>query len=89
MSRRGRERAGNGAGTMHVHLMLQVNRKIVRTARCFIVEGITPRADPNDLIGDGWCRKRMQQSIDRGMFHCWAKEVGMQTGSSMRLLVDG
>jgi hypothetical protein len=89
MSRRGPSWAGNGAGTVNVHLMLQFSRKIVRTTRCFIFEGITPRADPNDLTGDGWCRTCMQQSIDRGMFHFWAKEVCMQTGSSMRPLVDG
>ena len=29
----------------------------------------------NDLLGDGWCRKRLQQSLDRGMFYVWADSV--------------
>jgi hypothetical protein len=80
---------GHGEDAMHVHLMLQFARKMDRTTRCFTFEGITPRADANDPLGEGWCRKRMQQSIDRGMFYCWANKIGTQTEEDGTPCVDG
>ena len=37
-----------------------------------------PRADPNDLLGDGWCKKKLQESFNRGFFYVWADKVGTQ-----------
>ena len=34
----------------------------------FAFEGLTPNAQTNDLCGDGLCKKKLQQSIDRGSF---------------------
>ena len=68
----------NAKGKLHVHLMLQFHKKVDRSSRGFAFEGIFPRADPHDLLGEGWSRKKMQQSIDRAMFYCWANKIGTQ-----------
>lgn len=64
--------------SLHVHLMLQFTKQVDRTSRSFVFEGCAPRADPNDILGEGWCRKRLQQSINRAMFYCWAEKIGTQ-----------
>ena len=42
----------------------------------FAFEGLKPNARPTDLLGEGFSRRNIQQSIDRGMFYCWAEKVG-------------
>ena len=64
-------------GRLHVHLMLQFTQPVDRTSRSFAFERWTgPRADANDLLGGGFCRKRLQESLNRGMFYCWADKLG-------------
>ena len=77
------------ADKMHVHLMLQFKKKTDRTSRSFAFEGILPRCDQHDLLGEGWCRKKMQESINRGMFYCWADKIGTQFDESGKPCTDG
>jgi hypothetical protein len=68
----------NTDGTDHAHLMLQFTQVVDRTTRSFIFEGLRPNVATTDLGGEGFCKKRMQQSINRGMFYVWANKVGTQ-----------
>ena len=62
------------SGSLHVHTYLQFSRAVVNTTTAtFAFEGIVVgRADPHDLLGEGLCKKKMQQSMDRGFFYVWA-----------------
>ncbi|CAE8608570.1 unnamed protein product, partial [Polarella glacialis] len=68
----------NTDGTDHAHLMLQFLQVVDRTTRSFMFEGLRPNVATTDLGGEGFCKKRMQQSINRGMFYVWANKVGTQ-----------
>ncbi|CAE8595265.1 unnamed protein product, partial [Polarella glacialis] len=68
----------NTDGTDHAHLMLQFLQVVDRTTRSFMFEGLRPNVATTDLGGEGFCKKRMQQSINRGMFYVWANKVGAQ-----------
>ena len=50
----------------HALLMLQFSAKRDVTTKGFAFEGLRPNASSTDLCVEGWCRKKMQQSIDRG-----------------------
>ena len=52
----------------HIHVMLQFRKEVDRTSKSFAYNGINPRCDGNDLCGQGLCRKKLQESIDRGFF---------------------
>ena len=60
----------------HAHIMLQFASERDTSVKDFAFRGISPNASTNDLCGEGLCRKRPQQSIDRGMFYVWADKVG-------------
>jgi hypothetical protein len=66
------------AGKLHVHLMVQFTKKVDCPSRNFSFEGLVPRADPCDLLGEGFCKKKHKVSVDRGMFYCWADKIGTQ-----------
>ena len=51
----------------HAYLMLQVASQRVVTLAGSGFEGLRPNGRPNDMCGEGLCRKRLQQSIDRSM----------------------
>ena len=57
-------------GKLHVHLMLQFHTDKERETKAFYFEGLKPRADTNDLLGEGWGGRRVQDSYDRGFFFC-------------------
>jgi hypothetical protein len=63
-------------GKLHVHLALQFTKQVDRCSRFFGFEGSYPRADLEDFLGEGLNRKRMQVSINRCMFYCFADKVG-------------
>ena len=66
----------NACGSHHLHLMLQFhNTQDCLTSR-FIFESTRPNASSHDYLGEGVCKKKLQQSIDRGMFYVWANKVG-------------
>ena len=63
---------GNRSGkSCHAHLMLQFNTAVDRTSLGFMFGEVRPRIDASDLCGEGLCRKKLQQSINRGHFYVW------------------
>ena len=56
----------NSCGDCHLHLMLQFTAALDSGSVRFIFEGVRPNASPNDYLV---CRKKIQQSVDRGMFY--------------------
>ena len=66
----------NRDGTYHLHLMLQFYKAQDRQAQTFAFSGVRPNAQTNDLLGEGFCKKKLQQSLDRGFFYVWANKVG-------------
>jgi hypothetical protein len=74
---------------LHIHVYLQFRNDVDKTVKGFVFEGISPRADPNDLCGEGICRKRVQDSINRGCFYVWADKIGTEKDSLGRLCVEG
>ena len=76
-------------GGLHVHLMLQFNSKISRSNRYFVFEDLYPRADPHDLLGESWCRRKMQESIDRAMFYVYADKIGTLRDEDGKVCFEG
>ena len=66
----------NADGGCHAHLMLQFHRLRDCTVKTFAFEELKPNARATDLLGDGFCKKKLQNSIDRGMFYVWANKLG-------------
>ena len=66
----------NEDGRVHIHLMLQFRTIVDRLATGFIYQGTRPNVSTNDYCGEGYCKKKMQQSIDRGTFYAWAEKIG-------------
>ena len=65
------------SGSMHIHLALQFVRKVDRSSRFFSFEDLQPpRADLGDFLGGGVNRKKMQMSVNRCMFYCFADKIG-------------
>ena len=79
----------NSDGTFHLHLMLQFHKAQERQAQTFAFAGRRPNGQPNDLLGEGWCKKKLQLSLDRGFFYVWANKCGTVRGSDGELLVAG
>jgi len=76
-------------GGLHVHCMLQFSGRVDRCSRFFTFEGLAPRADPCDLLGEGFCRNKMQQSINRAMFYCFVDKLGTQRDEEGEVCVAG
>ena len=55
----------------------------------FVFKGIRPNASTTDLCGEGLCRKKLQQSIDRGMFYVFADKCGTLRLADGTLCFDG
>ena len=68
--------ANRGSQKCHAHLMLQFKREMDQTTSAFGFHGVRPNASATDLCGQGLCRKKLQQSIDRGHFYVWADKLG-------------
>ena len=65
------------SGAFHVHLFVQFHQHSQeRCSSAFTFEGIAPHVDQNDLCGEGLCRKKMQESVDRGFFYVFANKLG-------------
>ena len=71
------------------HLMLQFTSERDCTVKSFCFEGLRPNAAATDLLGDGFCRKKLQASIDRAMFYVWANKIGTVVLPSGGLCVAG
>ena len=66
----------NQDGSPHAHLMVQFTTDRDVSVKDFVFQGISPNASTTDLCGEGFCRKRFQQSVNRGMFYVWADKCG-------------
>ena len=66
----------NKDGKHHLHLMVEFFKKVDRTAPYFAFEGRCPNARANDLLGEAWCGRRWQASVDRGHFYVYANKKG-------------
>jgi len=64
------------AGRLHVHVMFQFTKKHDHPTSRYTFEGLRAGAEGNDLLGEGWCRKKLQESFDRAFFYCWADKIG-------------
>jgi hypothetical protein len=73
----------------HAHLMLQFHQKVDRTTVSFKFDGKLPNASSTDLCGEGFGRKKPQQSIDRGMFYVWADKIGTCRDPDGNICVSG
>ena len=63
-------------GKLHVHLYVQFARETVDVpSTIFEFEGVRPRVDSHDLLGEGLCGRKHQQSMDRGFFYVWAEKT--------------
>ena len=65
-------------GRLHIHVMLQYHSVRERYSAAYHFEGLVCKANPNDLLGEGFSRRKMQESLDRGMFYCWADKIGTE-----------
>ena len=75
--------------TLHFHLMVQFRSAGDWNTRRFFFEGLKPNAAPNDLLGEGFSRRNMQLSLDRGFFYVWADKLGTQRDESGQECVAG
>jgi len=76
-------------GKPHYHLMLQFHRQVDRTTAAFVFEGHRPNANATDLCGEGLCRKKLQQCINRGFFYVFADKEGTCTNEDGTPCVAG
>lgn len=79
----------NKDGNLHAHLMLQFHNVRDVASHTFAYKGLRPNASTTDLCGEGFCRKRMQPSINRGMFYVFANKIGTVQLASGSLAVAG
>ena len=67
---------GAKSGRWHIHLVLQFPRLVSTITRSFWLEGLKPHADQNDLLGAGFSRNKIQDSLNRAMFcEPWIRTV--------------
>ena len=60
--------------------MLQFRTDKERDTKAFYFEGLKPGANPNDLLGEGWGGRRVQDFYDRGFLCCYADKLGTVKG---------
>ena len=70
-------------------MALQFYSAADRTAQGFTFESVTPNARANDLLGEGWCGKKWQESVDRAFFYARANKVGTVVDQNDALCVEG
>ena len=74
---------------LHVHLYLQFHRQVDKTTFTFVFDGLTPRADDHDLLGEGVSGRKVQESINRGFFYVWADKIGTERDPKGKPCVAG
>ena len=74
---------------LHTHLVLQLGKKVDKTARSFTSEGLAPNVRQGDYLGEGLNRKRHQLSVGRGFFYVFADKVGTQREVDGRPCFEG
>ena len=58
--------------------MLQFTAAVDCTILRFAFEGLKLRADPHDMLGEGWSGRKLQESLNRGFFYVYADKIGTQ-----------
>ena len=76
-------------GGLHIHCALQFKSQTDRSSRFFAFDGLYPRADLHDPLGQGINKKEMQTSINRIMFYCFADKIGTVFDSDAKACTDG
>jgi len=76
-------------GRLHCHLMMQFRCAQDCSSKKFTFESLKANVRANDLCGEGICRKRFQQSVDRGFFYVWADKIGTVHRPDGTPCVDG
>ena len=76
-------------GKLHIHLMLQFFKIRDSTLKVFRFDALSPRADVCDLLGEGFCRKKYQDSVNRAMFYVYADKIGTQRDAQGRQCTAG
>ena len=79
----------NAEGTYHLHLMLRFFKAQERYSQTFAFTGIWPNSQTNNLLGEGWCKKKLQQSLDRAFFYVWANKLGPKRNKDSEPCVAG
>ena len=88
--KRGRRRARRECSASTLLVSNAICTKIGdRFAQAFAFQGVTPNAAPNDLLGEGWNKKKWQESVDRAFFYVWAGKDGTATDARGQLCVEG
>ena len=65
-------------GALHFHMMLQFAATKNCTIGLFAFEDLKMRADPHDILGEGWSGRKLQESLNRGFFYVYADKIGTQ-----------
>ena len=68
----------NESGGSNFHVMLQFHQAVDWTTSRFVFEAARPNAATTDYLGQGFCKRRMQELIDRGMVYVFAGKIGAQ-----------
>ena len=77
-------------GVYHFHLMLQFHASSdSRRLQQFFFEDLKAGASVSDICGEGMCRKKLQQSIDRGFFYVFADKLGTVFGKDCQPFTAG
>ena len=75
--------------TYHIHLCVQFYKAAERSLPPFTFDGVRPNAEPNDSLGEGWCKSKLQDSVHRAMFYVWADKIGTARTAGGDQCVDG
>ena len=63
---------------MHTHLVMKFAHKVDTTVHAFAFEGLRPNARDGDYLGEGLCKRRYEQSVNRGFWYVYADKIGTQ-----------
>ena len=74
----------------HIHLMLQFHSASnARDVSSFCFSACRPNASATDLCGEGQCKKKLRQSIDRAFFYVFADKLGTIRGEDGKVCAAG
>ena len=76
-------------GALHTHLVMQFTRKVHTTVQTFVFEGLVPNVRDGDYLGEGLCKRRYEQSVNRGFWYVYADKIGTQRETDGRPCVAG
>ena len=65
-------------GALHTHLVMKFRRKVDSTVHAFAFEGLLPNVRDGDYLGEGLCKRRYEQSVNRGFWYVYADKIGTQ-----------